>query len=685
MTSLHSAKIKLMVASVALALSGCSDDGSNGRDGIDGTNGLSSLVNQTSLAIGDNNCPNGGTRIDSGLDSNGNGQLDAGEITTTSYNCNGIASQVIQLEQIGRFTDDSNQFDESAAEIVAFDPASDRLFVVNANAGVVDVIDLANPAQPTKLGTIDAAANWTDADDVNSVAVANGIVLVAVANADSLANGRVQAYNASDLEFRSQVEVGVLPDNVVFAPNGTTALVANEGEPADDYSVDPEGSVTIVDVADPAAMVATQVGFSDFNVGASRNSELPEGLRIFGNRGRTERTVTAFVDADPAQLTLNHASGIVAGQWFTLASSEGDPIPYQVASVATNTLTLTSDFDGDSEVVAATAAGLTVYYHDGLSSVAEDLEPEYIAVSPDGATAWVTLQENNAAAAIDIANARVAAIVNLGTKNHNLPGNGLDASDRDDVINIANYEVNGMYMPDSIASYSVAGSTFYVTANEGDAREYDGYVEEIGFRDATFEVDVVTNTAPFADSAQIGRLKTSLANDTDGDGDLDLANAYGARSFSIWSESGQQVFDSGDDFEVITAQFVGDAFNSSNDNNRFDNRSDNKGPEPEALSVAEINGHHYAFIGLERVGGIMVYEISNPASPEFMQYINNRDFSFDFDEIENGNQPGYAAGDLGPEGIAFISATDSPNGQPLVVVASEVSGTTTIYQVNIAQ
>ena len=146
-----------------------------------------------------------------------------------------------------------------------------------------------------------------------------------------------------------------------------------------------------------------------------------------------------------------------------------------------------------------------------------------------------------------------------------------------------------------------------------------------------------------------------------------------ARSFSIWTERGEQVYGSGDDFEQITAQAYPSFFNASNTNNTFDDRSDNKGPEPEGVTVGKAYGRNYAFIGLERIGGVMVYEVTNPRAPEFIQYINNRNF------LAPTNSP--AAGDLGPEGLHFISDEDSPTGTPLLVVANEISGTTTVYEV----
>ena len=159
--------------------------------------------------------------------------------------------------------------------------------------------------------------------------------------------------------------------------------------------------------------------------------------------------------------------------------------------------------------------------------------------------------------------------------------------------------------------------------------------------------------------------------------------SFGARSFSIWdSRSGALVFDSGADFETVTAQRLTEGFNASNDDNTGDDRSDDKGPEPEALEIARIDGKFYAFVGLERVGGIMVYDISNPESAEFVQYINTRDFSQDIDSlVEGGNFS--AVGDLGPESIRFVPAEQSPNGEALLIVGNEVSGTTALFAVSL--
>ncbi|MGD1805885.1 choice-of-anchor I family protein [Dapis sp. BLCC M126] len=312
------------------------------------------------------------------------------------------------------------------------------------------------------------------------------------------------------------------------------------------------------------------------------------------------------------------------------------------------------------------------------ATVAEDLEPESIAISEDGETAWVTLQENNAFGILDITTGEFTDIVALGFKDHSLAGNGIDGSDEDGAINIQNYPVFGMYQPDEVVAYTANNQTFLVTANEGDSRDYDGLNEEaeVGDDDVVLDPIAFPNADILRQDEVIGRLEISnVMGDTDDDNEFEELYAFGGRSFSIWNEQGELVFDSGDDFEQITAKLFPDDFNSNNDeNDSFDNRSDNKGPEPEGVAIGEVDGRTLAFIGLERVGGFMTYDVSNPLAPKFISYTNNRDFE--------GNAEAGTAGDLGPEGLTFISAEDSPSGLALLVVANEVSGTTTIYEID---
>lgn len=498
-------------------------------------------------------------------------------------------AQSIQLQKIGGY--ETGIFDEGAAEISAFDPGTSRLFVINAEDASIDVLDLSVPSNPKLAFVIDITPYG---DQANSVAVNAGRVVAAVEANPKQDPGHAVFFD-TDGNFLSQVTVGALPDMVTFTPDGRYVLTANEGEPNDDYDVDPEGTISIIRALPDAAKITQNsvrtIGFTAFNY-----VNLDNSIRIFG----------------PG------------------------------------------------------------------ASVAQDLEPEYIAISDDSRKAFVSLQENNALAIVDIQTSRVLDVVGLGFKDHSLYGNGLDASNRDDAINITNWPVYGMYQPDAIAYYNVGGKGFIVSANEGDARDYDGYSEEERIGDLNLDPDAFPNAEALQLEENLGRLNSTLATgDLDGDGDFDRLFAYGARSFSIWSDTGKLVFDSGAEFEQITANLIPDAFNSTNDeNDSFDNRSDDKGPEPEGVVLGEIDGRTYAFIGLERVGGIIVYDISRPRNPTFVQYINSRDFT--------GDAEAGTAGDLAPEGLLFIDAYDSPNGYPLLVVSYEVSGSVAVFQIDSA-
>jgi hypothetical protein len=343
----------------------------------------------------------------------------------------------------------------------------------------------------------------------------------------------------------------------------------------------------------------------------------------------------------------------------------------------------TADFRGFNSLSRAdlfTDGSIRVFGPSG--GVAQNLEPEYITVSADSRTAWVTLQENNAVAEVDLTTATVTDLHGLGAKDHNVPinrfgsSNALDASDLDRAIKIQNWPVSGFYLPDSIGSYQVGGQTFLVLANEGDSREWIKDEEEIRVSNSKFKLD--PSRFPGASSLKnestgIGRLRATKAQgDLDGDGDFDKIFSFGARSFSIRDAAGVLVWDSGDQFEQKTAALYPFHFNASNTNNTFDDRSDDKGPEPEGVAVGQAYGRTWAFIGLERIGGVMVYDVTNPRSPTFADYVNNRVLTKLVTDPDSG--------DLGPEGLIFIPAAESPNGKPLVVVANEVSGTTTIFQ-----
>ena len=475
-----------------------------------------------------------------------------------------------------------------AAEIVAHDPASDRLFVVNGHANAIETLSIGDPSRPRHLFSIDLAPYG---GAVNSVATRGGLVAAAVAGFVPTDPGRVVLFDR-DGGFVSLVQVGSMPDMVAFTPDGRRILTANEGEPSPDYTTDPEGSISVIDLPeDPRRLGQHHVrtaGFARFN-----DAPIHPDIRVFG----------------PG------------------------------------------------------------------ASVAQDLEPEYIAVCPESATAYVTLQENNALAVVDIEHATVTGLIPLGYKDHSTPGNGIDASDRNPGIDIRPWPVFGMHQPDTIAGFTDDDGVFYlVTADEGDTRSYEGFDETARVRD----LDLCPDAFPDADTLQrpenLGRLQVTTTRGPNTDGRYERLYAFGGRGFSIRTTDGALVFESGDAFERVTAERVPHRFNTdSAPDAPFKNRSDNRGPEPEALAVGRVGNRTYAFIGLERTGGVMIYDVTTPARSSFIGYWSDR--------APDPDDPGRELGGIGPECLLFIPAASAPTGEPLLVSANEISGTLTVLRV----
>lgn len=569
----------------------CGDDGApadgDGSTGTGDTEGMQETGDGTSGGTGEQT-GEGPADTESGETSTSTTSSSA-DTTDGDDSTTGEPVYELQMELIGRYESPDG---EGAAEISAFDPESQRLFVTNGATGEIDALDLSDPTMPV----LDQSISLAGVGGPTSVAVQDGVLAVAVEAAVSTAPGSVQFFATDDYSVLSTVTVGSLPDMVTFSPDGNYVLVANEGEPSDDYLLDPEGSVSIIDISGGVATVGlgdvVTAGFGDFT-----SESLDDSVRIFGPN----------------------------------------------------------------------------------ASVAQDLEPEYITVSADSSTAWVTLQENNAVAVVDLAMGEVTEVVGLGFKDHSVDGSGMDASNADGAINISTWPVFGMFQPDAIASFEVGGETFLITANEGDAREYESgdvvaFAEEVDVQDVTLDPAVFPDAATLQGVEQLGNLKiTNTLGNTDEDDEFEELYAFGGRSVSIWTAGGQLVWDSGDSIEQQVATAFPDDFNSTDDeNDSFDDRSDNKGPEPEGVVVAEVFESTYAFVGLERMGGIMVFDVADPENPQFVLYRNDRDFE---GVVEEGT-----AGDLAPEGLVFIAEADSPTGEPLLVVSHEVSGTVAVYQ-----
>ena len=323
------------------------------------------------------------------------------------------------------------------------------------------------------------------------------------------------------------------------------------------------------------------------------------------------------------------------------------------------------------------------------SAPSVDLEPEYIAVS--GGKAYVTLQENNAIAVLDIESQAFEGVYSAGFEDHSTTA--IDLDKKDDAYDPQTYEsLLGIRMPDGIAAFTVEGTTYLVTANEGDAREWgdedlDTFYLSEDERDFSEEgVTSPTGAITAENSGLEGKVVFFKTEDFDG---LDPEKDYvfGGRSFTVFqaTENGlEEVFTSGDDFEALTAQYVPEYFNASNDNAVLDDRSGKKGPEAESVTVGTVDGKTYAFVALERTGGVMAYDVTDPEAITFVNYANTRDFGTTVEgseEYEDGELDKWVTGgDVAPEGLLFLDAASSPNGEPLLLAACEVSGTVAVYQ-----
>ncbi|WP_128544739.1 choice-of-anchor I family protein [Larkinella soli] len=451
----------------------------------------------------------------------------------------------------------------AAAEISAYDPISKRLFTVN-NESVpkIDIHDLSALPTISKLAPIDLSALGGVA---NSVAVSGGRLAIALEALNKQDNGRVLVYDAASLVKEKEITVGALPDMVTWSPDGRYIVTANEGEPSQDYTNDPVGSVSIIDV---------QNGYS----------------------------------------------------------------------------VKTLDFSGfESSLATLTAGGFRVFGPG--ATLAKDVEPEYVAISSDSQKAWVTLQENNGIAEVDLAAGTIQKIHPLGTKDFSLADNAIDPTNTGNTISFGTWPVKSFFLPDAISYFSVGGTGYLITADEGDAREYSKFVEQKRVSELNLDPGVFPNAATLKMNANLGRLNvTRTIGSTGSDSTFTALYGFGGRGFSIFNAAtGQRIYEPGRTLEdkVVAAGKYDDG------------RSDDKGVEPEGVTVGIMNGKPVAFIALERADAIAIYDLSNPTNPQFLQLL--------------------ATGDA-PEGVLFVGSDKSPNGKSMLVVSSEEDGEVRIYQ-----
>ena len=586
----------IIALSLLSLLTGCSLDGDDGQDGVQGVQGTAG-----------NNGENG---------TNANSALNINLIGRAVLNAQSPegAAEIVAYQASKKWIYAINSSgDEAVVNIIPAD-TFDTAALVKDNEGIVTATNLAS--------AITLSLNENTPGDANSIAIDANNQLLAVAMAATSVGeaGQIAFYNISGDTpvFIKNVTVGALPDMVAFSHDGAKVVVANEGEPNGDYSIDPEGTISIIDITNGTiADNALSINFQDYN---NQQAELEAQGLVFAN---------------PTGRTIN-----------------GNLI---------NT------------------------------TVAMDLEPEYVSISKDNKYPYISIQENNG-----------LAIINLEDNSLELKGLGFkdwsnlqfDASDKDGGVNFKSYRgLYGMYQPDTIASFSWKGANFIVSANEGDAREYffdasdeadciakggldydakDGclaYIDESRVEDLALAAnfDYLNN-----DDNDIGRLKvTTVKGDKNNDGQYESLYAYGARSFTIWDSNGLVVFDSGDQIARVTASVHGNAFNNNEDENKGDTRSDDKGAEPEALTLGKVGDRLFAFVGLERMSTIMVFDITNPYDVKFQDYFYNRGLEPSAD----------ISGDLAPEGMTFVPAAQSATNEALLIVGNEISGSIAVWEI----
>ncbi|GGA19556.1 choice-of-anchor I family protein [Psychrobacillus lasiicapitis] len=506
------------------------------------------------------------------------------------YNSN---PEQLAVKQVARY--DSGQ-GETGTEILAYDEKLKKAFVTNGAVGGFDILSFAD-VRSAEFTQVDSAKRVVIEDygvkgvkNITSIASHPTEDLIAIAAYAEKTDLGYIIFATKDGNFVKAVQVGALPDMVTFTPDGKKTIVANEGEPNKDTTIDPDGSISIIDVP---SFEETTLTFTE--------AMLDEKVRMS-------------------------------------------------------------------------------YQGKGSSYLAQ-LEPEYVSVSPDSKTAYVTLQENNAIATVDLVSDKIMSVKGLGVIDHSVAGNEIDANKDDKAIGINKAPILTWHMPDAIDSFVVNGKTYIITPNEGDSRDYvddGGYSEVANLADIELPIKLDASKYEGFTQAELDKFdlstlegyKVTTENGLNAEGTAyETIYGYGGRSFSIFdAKTLEQVYDSGSEFERIIAEKTPKYFNTNSDEIKVDSRSDDKGPEPETAVVGEIDGITYGFIALERYSGIMVYDLTDVKAPKFVTLISSRDFSED------------AAGDVSPEGLLFISAEKSPTGKALLAATHEISGTVAIYE-----
>ena len=451
--------------------------------------------------------------------------------------------------------------------------------------------------------------------------------LIAVDLNGSMDGEKVTALSGTEYDVKSMVRSYGDMTSVAISPDGTRLAVAIQAE-----NYDEQGSVALFTCQANGAL--TSPSTVEVGVQPDMVTFTPDGSKILtADEGEPREGYSADGAVDPA----------------------GSVSIIDAKNLTSETVDSTV-FDSKAARQALVDNGIVLKKNTAPSV---DLEPEYIACTDD--TAYISCQEANAIAVLDLDSKEFTGIYSVGFEDYSEVA--IDIDKKDEAYVPKTYEsLRGIRMPDGISLYEADGETYLLTANEGDARAWP------------VDTEVDTNEIKKDKSPNGKKFKKKVtwfdASQYDG---LESGTDYlfGGRSFTVLrvtKDGLEEVFDSGSDFERITAETLADYFNCSNDNVDVEDRSGKKGPEPESVIVGTVGSKTYAFIALERIGGIMVYDITDPGNTTFVNYINSRDFTKNI------------RGDVSPEGLCFIPAAQSTTGKPLLLVACEVSGTLAVYE-----
>ena len=403
------------------------------------------------------------------------------------------------------------------------------------------------------------------------------------------------------------------------------------------------GRIAFFDLSSGSILKTLDVGYHPDSV-----SMTPDGTKLLvANEGEYVAAVESTF-ARPGSVSVVNLSGITnAAGLSALTSSNVNTYDFSAGNLGSGV-----SLQGVRDNTLATNNATTSA---GFASI----EAEYIAPTND--KAYVTLQENNAIAVLDLASGKYEAIHKLGTITQTV-----DASDKDGASNgkliAIDDTLKGLPMPDTMVLFTKNGTALLATANEGDGRGDDGDFAT----GSSLTANMTAAVAATATNTGIGALKLLKDQGQDADGKIADPTMLGTRSFSLWNATtGERVFDSGSAIEQFVASNDPTVFNT-NDGvaSKWDTRSDDKGPEPEALAFGRIDGKDYIFVGAERQNGIFQFDITD---------LNNVSIVGYFNAITSSADSGGSF--ISPESILFLDAASNPSGKNLLVVGFEGTGT----------